>query len=247
MKNRNMQFGGFDEYNKGEGVQGSLIPLFSPECCREKIYYRLVSMKMNKGLKDKIPCIPFLDLLVTFHVLIQSNEEQICSLRITNEIADRWGMDTRTLYSLARDNTNKLFPERIYRLRDMVDELCVVGGSGTGELEKLSEAIQGKWYMEPYVLTNRMGINGAAAMLYRGMLRLISDGFGGDCYVLPSSVHELLVLPIEEGMALEGELRRMVREVNDNYVSKEDFLSNRVYRYDRTRDSIKICSPQENE
>ena len=154
-------------------------------------------------------------------------------------------MDTKTLYSLARNNTNQLFPERICRLRDMVDELC--GAGKAEELKELSQVVQEKWYMEPYVLTNTMGINGAATVLYRGILRHISDGFDGDCYVLPSSIHELLVLPAETGMAVEEELRRMVREVNETYVSKEDFLSNKVYRYDRKRDSIKICSSGENE
>lgn len=237
-----MQFGGFEGNYGRELVQGSLLPLFPLECCQERIYYRLVSMKMNGGLKDKIPCIPFLDMLVTFHVLIQGGEEQICSLRVTNEIAENWGIDTRVLYSLARNNTKQLFPEKVCRLRDMVEELCGEAGSRT---EELSGLVQERWYLEPYVLTNRIGINGAAAVLYRGSLRRISDGFDGDCYVLPSSVHELLVLPVEEGTDLEGDLRRMVREVNDTYVSKEDFLSDKVYRYDRERDCIKICPSQE--
>lgn len=247
MGNRNMQYKKIDGYHEGENAQGSVLSLFSPECCKEKIYYRLVSMKMNEGLKDKVPSIPFLDMLVTFHVLLQSNEEQICSLRITNEMAGRWGMDTKTLYSLAKDNTSKLFPERIYRLRDMVDKLCGAAGGKTEELKEVSEAIQKKWYMEPYVLTNSRGINGAAAVLYRGILRRISDGFNGDCYVLPSSIHELLVLPKEAGLAVEGELRSMVREVNGAYVSREDFLSNQIYCYDRKRDIIKICPLAESE
>lgn len=240
MGNRNMQSEGFGECYEGGAARRNLMSLFSLEYCRERIYYRLVSMKRNERLKEQIPCIPFLDMLVTFHVLVQRTQEQLCSMRITNEIAEEWGIDTKTLFSLAKNNTNRLFPERFCRLRDMVDELCGRTADGTGEL---SAAIQEKWYMEPYILTNAMGINGAAAVLYHGILRLVSDRFDGDCYVLPSSVHELLVLPTE-GIATEEELRRMVKEVNDTYVSGEDFLSNQVYRYDRKRDSIKICSPE---
>ena len=81
------------------------------------------------------------------------------------------------------------------------------------------------------VLTNMQGIHGAATLFYPGQLEAIAQQMGSDFFVLPSSVHETLILP-DDGTAEPDSLQFMVREINQSTVAPEDRLSDFVYHYD---------------
>ena len=81
-----------------------------------------------------------------------------------------------------------------------------------------------------YVLSNRRRINGAAVVLYPELLRRLGEAFGGNYYVIPSSVHEVLLLKDTEDEDVHR-LNDMVRQVNEQQVLSEEVLSNHVYYY----------------
>ena len=100
------------------------------------------------------------------------------------------------------------------------------------------------------VLGNRMGdpvyvasmadmINGAGVILYPNFMEKAAQELGGDFYVLPSSVHEVLFLRDDDAISLE-ELKGIVHSVNQTEVSDEDFLSDNVYHYDATERKLEI-------
>ena len=82
------------------------------------------------------------------------------------------------------------------------------------------------------VLTTREQINGAGVIFCDGVLRKIREKIG-DFYILPSSVHEVLVVPVSEGIDRE-ELEEMVKSVNAAEVAPEDQLADRVFLFDGT-------------
>lgn len=88
-----------------------------------------------------------------------------------------------------------------------------------------------------FILTNALRNQGAAAILYDGILKRLSDKFGSDLYILPSSIHECIIISAEEEDAREG-LERLVCRVNHSQVAKEERLSDHVYRYERKTDEI---------
>ena len=90
-----------------------------------------------------------------------------------------------------------------------------------------------------YVLTNRLQLYGAGCMLYDGVLETFATARGCDLYVLPSSVHEVLLMPVSEKFSKE-ELDEMILQVNREHVSREDILSDHVYRYS-LKDRKLIC------
>ena len=81
-----------------------------------------------------------------------------------------------------------------------------------------------------YVLTNDTKSNGAAEILNDNVRQELADKIG-DFYVLPSSVHETLIIPKSEDMD-RMQLEQMVRDVNETQVIPEERLSNHVYEYD---------------
>lgn len=74
------------------------------------------------------------------------------------------------------------------------------------------------------VLTNQSGLNGAAALFYPGMMEQAAEHFGGDFFVLPSSTHEVIMIP-NDGTANFRDLEQMVRDINRTQVMQEERLS----------------------
>ena len=77
------------------------------------------------------------------------------------------------------------------------------------------------------VVTNDLMSHGAGVIFYKNWLR---DTFKQDLFILPSSVHECILMPFNSDYNV-AELKDMVNEINREVVSEEDFLSNEVYLY----------------
>ena len=80
------------------------------------------------------------------------------------------------------------------------------------------------------VLTNESKYCGAACMLYEGLLRDLSDEIRSDLFIIPSSIHEVLLLP-DEGEFSEEELSALVCEINAHFINPSEILSDHVYRF----------------
>ena len=91
-----------------------------------------------------------------------------------------------------------------------------------------------------YVCTNTAKLNGAGVILYQELLQEFADRIGSDFYILPSSIHETLLIPANGDMDLEY-LRDMVRTVNRTEVAEDEVLSDSVYRYNRLLDRVELA------
>ena len=87
-----------------------------------------------------------------------------------------------------------------------------------------------------YLITNDVCVYGATNMLYDDVLYDVSTKLGEDIFILPSSLHEVLVVPCSMGNP--EDLSQMVREINQNTVREEERLSNQVFKYDREARSL---------
>ena len=92
-----------------------------------------------------------------------------------------------------------------------------------------------------YILTNRCKRFGAAEMLDKNTLRMIAGQVGDGFIVLPSSVHETIVLPPKDGSEYKT-LAEMVRDINDTEVDADERLSYHVYVYSRDEEMLKIVA-----
>lgn len=81
-----------------------------------------------------------------------------------------------------------------------------------------------------YVVTNTNGAHGAAAILYPGMMERLSKRIGGDYAIIPSSVHEMMVVTTK-GADL-SKLEDLLHRVNHEQVAPQERLSDNVYCYD---------------
>lgn len=88
-----------------------------------------------------------------------------------------------------------------------------------------------------YVITNREKRFGASSLLYGHIWNNLFDTFKENLYILPSSMHELIIAPEsmfedESPEETRANLLQMVKEVNQEVVDSSDFLADHVYYVD---------------
>ena len=82
-----------------------------------------------------------------------------------------------------------------------------------------------------YVLSNEKRCQGAAAILYPGILAEAARRLKGSFYILPSSIHEVILLP-DDGRGNGDGLHEMIADINQSQLREEEVLSDYAYRYD---------------
>jgi hypothetical protein len=185
------------------------------------ILYKVVNYEKNKKLLESVPHKKILDLAVVYYCLLGQFGDESATALIYNRHLENWKISEEELYKSALENTPQMLESRIYPMSSIINKMC-------GEEEEVN--IAGP--MDMYVLTNKCRLNGAACMLYEDVLRDFSVALGVDLYILPSSVHEVILLPMLDNYERE-ELEKMVCEVNAESVSKEELLSEHVYTFYR--------------
>ena len=219
---------------------------YSYEDMKPYIIYRLVSYDKNKKLLEKVPHIKFLDLAITFHCLVREDEEGIGTIRVTNEHTQQWAATLHELHDLAINNTKRLFPPTIRSMEEVIKSM-LTNEFNTGEGDDLSEELLDRFIdnnsdssnQKMYILSNQKGINGASCLIYDNVLREFSNHIHSDFYILPSSIHEIILVPYEKEITIET-LTEMVKDVNRTQVAGDEVLSDRVYFFSRENNAISM-------
>ncbi len=205
------------------------------------IAFRLISAKENEALLSSVPHTAFLDLALIFYVIVDQKKDGHMTILIHHEHAKLWHTDARELYQLASFNTPLLLPPKITPLDQVIasfsPDLPLFQTKDTGSRE--SEPEQGTFPL--HVLTNTAGLNGAACILYPQILKNFAEPAKDDLYILPSSIHEVLLSPVSSSPSVQ-ELNQIVTEVNEFEVPTEERLSDHVYYYSALKDQIFIPS-----
>ncbi len=228
----------FTRYKKGEDISNILsdiistyekyriytnidLPLYDFNWVKNKIIYRLINYKRNFPLLCEIPHIKFLDLAIVFNICIFKKD--IYSIAaIDNSHIKNWDIGVNTMLEYAGKNTPKLLPENVHRFSDILKDTSVNDITSNP--------------LDMYVLTNSICTYGASCILYSRVLEKLAEKFNEDIYILPSSVHELILLPCKDKNSRE--LHDMVFSINETAPKQTEILSNHVYLYERNTGKI---------
>lgn len=210
------------------------------EKMRSKIMMKLIHTASNKELLADVPHIPYLDLAIVFYLFLEHNETGQMTALIHHNHASAWKVSERDLLHLAMDNTPLCFPSKIRSMTELLKDIARQNLDNAPDENILDCLFAEHDQTSPlYILTNESGIYGAVCMLYRNVLKNFANLLNRDLIIIPSSVHEVLLTPLEEEISYE-DLNSMVININQTEVPPEDQLSNHVYRYDRKSDRISI-------
>lgn len=193
---------------------------------KDKIVYKVVNYRSNEKLLEQVPHKRILDLAVVFYCLLDNEYGRSATALIYNNNLKNWNVTIDDVYKAALKNTPDLLHSKISSMAALFEK-CGVNVDG--------EEVDLKDYVpsDMYVLTNESKLNGAACILYENVLYDFAQKLGADLYILPSSVHEVILLP-KLLMFEKDELVNMVKEVNTEGVAADEVLSDHVYEYNRT-------------
>ena len=209
---------------------------------KDKVFFSLINAEQNRELLNTVPHREFEDLAIVYRWNIGAASDGVYTNLVNNDLAEKEGLTENDLYNAASKNTNELFPVSIKNMNEVIGEM-IFGESGIDEemQKEFSEVMQ----ETPdencmYVITNESKLFGAASMLYEEPIHELAEQVGGDLYILPSSVHEVIAVPADFGSPKE--LAEMVYEVNMEQVDINDRLSNQVYHYDRDLRTLRLAT-----
>lgn len=224
-----------------------------------KLAFKLVNAEKNRELLRRVPHKMFHDLALLYYYTVQ--EPPFCGnavILVDNQHMRQWETNPRELYQRACANTPVLFPSEIDSMQEVMKGMLAqelarerkesaAAGKEAAEspyekdwMDDLIEQMAAQFLVEKipmYVLTNRQKLNGAACMLYPGVLKQFAGKVGRDLYILPSSVHEVILVPVEDQIDQEA-LRDIVTDINRTQVAADEVLSDSIYRFSREKDRI---------
>ncbi|MBD5559323.1 MAG: hypothetical protein HDQ87_03035 [Clostridia bacterium] len=189
-------------------------------------------------LKDK-PWTPVGEWGLLYRLQLLTDGDLVGSSPITYEIMNSWGMDSKTLHRLAVENESTKDPAWMSPIMEVAMHGQTIAGPNLLERGRPLNPSRN----DTYVLSNRSRFNGACVVGWDGILDRVGAVLGRNFFILPSSIHEVLIIPDFERRSVEA-LELAVRQGNANpmVVQKDDILSNRIQYFDRRR--CRLGSPK---
>lgn len=218
-------FSTFDSHiDKSQDIKFTGELLTDPDYVRTHVFMTLVNKEKNAELLADAPHKDFYDLSVEYRIRVNIGDESegVGSILIKNNILDMSGVKADELHDLAMKNTRANFGVTVRTMRDVM--VSMMGEDAAMFLPPEDEMLP------MYIISNDNNINGAVNILYDDALAQISERVGGDLVVLPSSVHEVICVPVD--VSSVEDLTAMVQSVNAGQVAPEEQLSDNVYMYD---------------
>lgn len=196
---------------------------------RTQIAFKLINYEKNWELLKKVPHKIFHNLAVVYYYII--NKPPFygeASIVIQNEHLKDWGICADELHENALRYTPKLFPVEIECMDGTVQ--------GAAENSQISENEETEKRIM-YILSNKQKLQGAATMLYPRVMKTLAEKLQCDLYILPSSIHEVILMEKKPDIVPEA-LLFMVKQINATQVEESEVLADSVYLYSREKDKI---------
>lgn len=214
--------------------QGIQIEEF--ESIKDYLSVMVVNTAKNRKMLEQIPHKEMADLSLICYVDFPVElEECSATLKITDRMLQEWNVNQDELFRIASGNTNPASKPVLQNIEDLTRQTLVGGVEPENLLKKeISFSNQNAVML---VLTNEKKNLGASMMFEPQVMDKINKLFPQGFYILPSSLHEVLIIPDCRDISPK-ELGAMVREVNRCAVEKVEQLSDRVYCYDKETQKI---------
>ena len=248
----------YDRYSQGESleeIEDSILQCYEEnrtedfdlsffmnwESVKDRIMYKLINYDRNRELLKEVPYRKMLDLAVVYEYFLDMDDNRSASILIRNDHMEALGVTADELYAAASKNSPELMGYRLCSIEEIVRDIYGIRVDSlpdSGKPEKNT--------MPMYVLTNEHKFHGAGCILYGNLLKEIADKWGCDICIIPSSIHETLLIPMSAAGSC-AVTSQMVREVNQTQVSPEEILSDHVYQFNRETGEIIMQEEEKHE
>lgn len=188
---------------------------------KTKLAMEVVSADRNADMLQNIPHEQMEDMAVVYRLILGQDSEGRSSVLVTNDLMAQFGVTHEQLHEDAMVNAPEIRPSEIRGMSVVMTEMM-----GPGMIPEIDPADE-----QMFVAGVSDNIHGAGVIAYPNFFEDAAEKLGGDFYVLPSSIHEVLLVR-DNGEMTAKDLEAMVREVNATQVAPEEQLTDHVYHYD---------------
>lgn len=234
----------FERYDQGENLMSLMMELagqysltkdmpkppdvdLSWDNVKDKLTVRLLEKKRNREFLSAMPYVNVgHGLAVIADINLGEGNGGEWRIAVNNNVLESLGIDKERLFSDAMSNA------KVYDPAVLVDMTSALVSPKKSNLLDREEPIAPEDIGGMYVLTNSTGSLGASALFYPDVKEKAAEILGSDYYILPSSVHETILVPDKADINAK-DLCEMVKEANRTVVDEKDILSDNVYHYSR--------------
>ena len=193
----------------------------TPEEFRRELYIQVINADMNEELLKNVVHDTMGDVAAVARCRIAVDEQGVTSFLVTKENMECFQMTQGEIMEQAYHNTAAQ-KYSLQNLNEIMRELMTSEGLDPEIVKELTPL---------YVLTNSERVNGANAIVCPEVLQHVYEELGENYYIMPSSIHEVLLVKESTGLTPD-EMKRMVHDVNVSEVRPEELLSFKIFRYD---------------
>ncbi len=187
---------------------------------KDLVTVRAIGVSRNTELLQSVPCRIHGDIALIYQVSVTVPDNTLMSVRITDDMMNHYGITEAQLYDAAMENSQRMQKVTCRPMGEMISDMLGIGDEPL--LEESPASL--------YVLTTEPVQYGAAALFYPGVIEKIGKSIPEGFFILPSSIHEVLILP--KNQADKDMLEAMVQQINVTTVAPDEVLSDFVSEYD---------------
>lgn len=220
--------------NEVDSADGIIEVIKNWDIAKERIIPSLVGYEENERFLSGKPYKLISDLAAVYRVVIENNES-ICrttSCIVTDDILVNWGISKEELHEVAISNIPNVIPSEFKGMSENCKELIIQPGADI-DMDFPKEEFM-------YILSNKDNFYGAANILDKETTLTWIHTILGDCYLLPSSINEWIIIPMHKVDNVTM-LKRIVKDVNDKEISPDEILSYSIYMLDKDLEIKKVC------
>ncbi len=195
---------------------------------KEHLEVQMIPVRGNEAQLLKLPHEVTGDIAMVYRVDLDQSQNMASSTLVTNDMLGAYGITEEKLHADAMDYAPRNRPACFKSISDVLNELS--GGAFPNEGDAPF-----------YVATMEGNEQGAGAIMYPGFLDMAAEKLGGDLYILPSSVHEVLILHDAKDFNT-AEFNEMIATINAAEVKPEERLSDHAYHYDSEAHLLELAT-----
>lgn len=198
--------------------------LLNYEAMKKTLAIDIISAERNEILLQKVPHELMEDMAAVYRFVLNNSEAGRETVLVTKDMLNNMGIIEEQLMSDAKEIAPKIRPVVIQGMNEVMKEKM-----GEEEFEKIDLPNEENEIL--FLASVPDGICGAGVLAYPNFMEQAADIIGGDFFILPSSIHEVLLVP-DDGSWSARALKTLVENVNETEVRPEEKLTDSVYHYD---------------
>lgn len=205
------------------------------EEAKERLFITPESLARHNAEPSSL-CRYFADIPCNARIQLAPGEESFASIVINENILKGWGKEFEEVFKDAMDNTPNVCRTTIQPMGEALGDLGFPDEMNGEDIDML------------LVVSNDKKIDGAANIFLPGVMEEVARRVGGSYFIIPSSVHEVLVHPVIPDVNGTEEsvyrLEELIRDVNREAVADDEILSNNAYFYNAETKEFGLAKQQ---